>query len=385
MRRFFWNRTSKARVFAFVENLAHSLVGGCLGRAGLAEKVPGGTLALVVVANIADVDVVSGYWGQLFYLKYHRGITHSIIGGLVISAACAVLLWAIGRLRSHPARFGEVFLAVMTVAATHPLLDFTNSYGLRPFLPFSGAWYYGDLVYIVDPYLWLILGAGLFLTARRNRLLEGVWLLGAIVTSALVIWATVVLRQWGMAFVWIGGIALVLSLKRRRAIWSRRAAVASLAVMCAYWSFLGIMRWYTMENIYPQIQARYPAISRQDVAATPRAATPFEWDIFFEDSDKVYYAKASSFSGVNPGFVEVSRNAEDPAARAAARSCPGAVFAEFARYEFFEVKRSNTGAVVKIKDGRFVLPNGDRGFGTFTIRLDAADQIPCPGRTGPDH
>jgi len=368
------------RVFAFVENLAHSLVGACLGRAGLAEKVPGGTLALVAIANIPDIDVVSSFWGELFYLKYHRGITHSIIGSLAISAACAVLLWAFGRWRSHPARFLEVFISVMIVAATHPLLDFTNSYGLRPFLPFSASWYYGDLVFIVDPYLWLILGAGVFLTAKRKRLMRSIWLLAVAGASTLVFWAGWALGQWGMIAVWVGAIALALVLKSRRTVWPGRAAAASLALMCAYWGFLAVMHWHTLNNVYPQIQARYPGIRRDTVAVTPRAATPLQWDVFFQDDETLYYGKASSFHGVNPQFAAISRNAGHPSAQAAAHSCPGAVFAEFARYEVFEVDEVEGSAVVKIKDARFVLPSGERGFGTLTIRLDAVDKIPCPGK-----
>ena len=44
-------------------------------------------------------------------------------------------------------------LASFIVSATHPLLDWTNNYGIRFFLPWSQKWSYGDLVFIVDPYL----------------------------------------------------------------------------------------------------------------------------------------------------------------------------------------------------------------------------------------
>src|SRR5262249_25094069 len=52
--------------------------------------------------------------------------------------------------------FAIAFLAM----ATHPLLDFANNYGIRPFLPFSRAWAYGDTLFIIDPYLDLILLVG---------------------------------------------------------------------------------------------------------------------------------------------------------------------------------------------------------------------------------
>ena len=63
--------------------------------------------------------------------------------------------------------FFSILSSVLIVIATHCLMDFTNSYGWRPFLPFLDRWYYGDLVCIVDPYLWLILGGAVFLTASE--------------------------------------------------------------------------------------------------------------------------------------------------------------------------------------------------------------------------
>ena len=61
-----------------------------------------------------------------------------------------------------------LLLASLIVTATHPILDWTNSYGVRFFLPWSSKWFYGDLVYIVDPYLWLILGGACFLLSAKT-------------------------------------------------------------------------------------------------------------------------------------------------------------------------------------------------------------------------
>ena len=66
-------------------------------------------------------------------------------------------------------------LASFIVSATHPLLDWTNNYGIRFLLPWSQKWSYGDLVFIVDPYLWLILGGASFLLTARTKLLKFTW------------------------------------------------------------------------------------------------------------------------------------------------------------------------------------------------------------------
>ena len=48
-------------------------------------------------------------------------------------------------------------------------MDVLNSYGVRLLMPFSGRWFYGDALYIVDPWLYLALGGGIWMAARAAR------------------------------------------------------------------------------------------------------------------------------------------------------------------------------------------------------------------------
>jgi inner membrane protein len=50
---------------------------------------------------------------------------------------------------------------------SHVLLDLLNPYGLRILAPFDWRWFYGDTLFIIDPWLWLVLGIGIW-TARRR-------------------------------------------------------------------------------------------------------------------------------------------------------------------------------------------------------------------------
>lgn len=58
------------------------------------------------------------------------------------------------------------FVAILS----HPILDTLNTYGVRWFMPFSGRWFYGDTLFIVDPWVWLILASGIYMGRRRERL-----------------------------------------------------------------------------------------------------------------------------------------------------------------------------------------------------------------------
>ena len=164
-----------------VENLTHSLTGAVIARTGLGDKVPFGTAALVVAANLPDLDSVATFWGILVYLDYHRGVTHSVLGIVGLSCLFTGLLWLLNQKRGNPINttFRAILGPVTLVVATHSLMDFTNSYGWRPFLPFLEQWYYGDLVFIVDPYLWLLFGGAVFLTGRQSAVTLFFWIAGA--------------------------------------------------------------------------------------------------------------------------------------------------------------------------------------------------------------
>ena len=53
--------------------------------------------------------------------------------------------------------YGYACLAVLS----HLLLDYTTSYGVRLFEPFSFKWYSWDIVYMAEPFMWVVLGLGL--------------------------------------------------------------------------------------------------------------------------------------------------------------------------------------------------------------------------------
>lgn len=137
-----------------MDNVTHSLVGLMLARA-TGQK----TWMMVVAANIPDIDIVSWAGGTLTYLEFHRGIAHSLI---------AAPIWALILILLFRSRTWVSYLACLVGVLSHLLLDWTNTYGIRLLLPFSGRWLHLDMTDVVDP--WILLA---FLLAVAAPALAG--------------------------------------------------------------------------------------------------------------------------------------------------------------------------------------------------------------------
>jgi inner membrane protein len=130
---------------------------------------------LIIGANFPDVDALAYLGGPLADLEWRRGWTHGVLAVLVLPFLLTAALLLVARLRaSHrgtsvsPVKPRELLLLSAIAVVSHPILDTLNTYGVRWLMPFSGQWFYGDVLFIVDPWLWLMLGGGL-LWARMQR------------------------------------------------------------------------------------------------------------------------------------------------------------------------------------------------------------------------
>jgi inner membrane protein len=142
-----------------------------MAEAGLRRRTAWATTTLVLGANLPDLDALSTLSQDA--LGFRRGWTHGVLAMVVLPLllTAAILLWVRNRgpgsgdTAVRPvAIWGLATIAVLS----HPLLDWLNSYGVRLLMPFSGRWFYGDALFIVDPWVWLVLGGGVVLSSRRR-------------------------------------------------------------------------------------------------------------------------------------------------------------------------------------------------------------------------
>ena len=150
-----------------MDPITHTLVGAVLGEGGLKHRTSLGMAALVIGANLPDVDVVSYAAGNVAALAFRRGWTHGPVAMIALPMLLlgALLAWErIVRRRFSPdvprARPAQLLLLSAIAVWSHPLLDWLNTYGVRLLMPISERWFYGDTLFIVDPWLWMLLGVG---------------------------------------------------------------------------------------------------------------------------------------------------------------------------------------------------------------------------------
>src|SRR5580700_6256344 len=86
-------RSATMEPSAYMEPVTHFLTGACIGRAGLNRKTAYATLAAVLAAEAADLDVLWSLAGPVESLKHHRGITHTFIAIPFVAAVITGAVW----------------------------------------------------------------------------------------------------------------------------------------------------------------------------------------------------------------------------------------------------------------------------------------------------
>lgn len=162
-----------------MDNLTHSLVGAVLAQAGLKKKTGLALPALVIGANIPDIDAACFFWIEgTEHLAIRRGITHGPPALVLLPLVLAGLLWWFDRWQAKrgkrpegrlPVHFGWLYGLSLLGCLTHPAMDWLNVYGVRWLEPFSSEWFYGDTLFIIDVWLWALLIGSVWWSARKEK------------------------------------------------------------------------------------------------------------------------------------------------------------------------------------------------------------------------
>lgn len=152
-----------------MDNLCHTLAGLAVGETGLKQKTALASATLMIGANLPDVDGFIYFIRPELAFAFRRGWTHGILAMAVWPFVLTGLMLLIGRLtKDKPNARGLLLLSAVAIWS-HPLLDLMNTYGVRLLMPFSERWFYGDTLFIVDPWILLALILGIVLARRAQK------------------------------------------------------------------------------------------------------------------------------------------------------------------------------------------------------------------------
>jgi inner membrane protein len=212
------------------------------------------------------------------------------------------------------------FIAILS----HPLLDTLNTYGVRWLMPFSGRWYYGDTLFIIDPWVWLALGASLYYAIRRQRSKRGEPELP-------------VRLGLGLAGLYVAAMA-ILGIEARRIVGSEIAGQGALV---------------------------------QGVMAGPVPLDPMRRSFVVEEPEQY---RVGTFRWLRRPHIDANETQTfprgqpaHPAAELAAESTVGRRFLGWARYPTFDVQQVGSDRfLVHVVDLRYARRPGER-FGAISI------------------
>jgi inner membrane protein len=314
-----------------MDPVCHTLAGAALGEAGLKQRTSLGMATLLLAANVPDVDVLV-YATDALHVHVRRGWTHGPLGLAVLPLLLVGVMLGWDRLvrqrRAHappPASAAGLALLAYVGALSHPVLDFLNSYGIRLLMPFSERWFYGDALYIVDPWMYVLLG-GAVLGARWQA--------------------------------------------RRGAARPQRVARIGLGLAAIYVALMLASNLVARATVRAGLErAGLPADTRFMV--TPVAANPFTREVLIDAGDR--YEKGFLWFEPRPHFrpagYSIRTNHEDPAARAAAATTRGQQYLGWSRFPFFIVERFGGQTRVHVNDARYA-GEGQDGWARETILVD---------------
>jgi inner membrane protein len=304
-----------------MDNLTHTLLGAALSRAGFNQKMRHASVALMVAANLPDIDIVTGAWGHLAYLQYHRGLTHSMVGVTGLGLLFAGVIFSLQRKswkrqpESFPAPSFPMIAVVCLVGTwSHLLLDFTNSYGVRPFLPFSDRWVSWDIEFIIDPIILTALVCGLVLPSLFKLISEEV---GA-----------------------------------RAKAHGRGGALLALIFIMALWA---VRDWNHRSTVAKLSAFTYRGEDAVTLLAYPKPANPFVWNGIVETEHAYFSLEVGpDFSALSLNKAKVFYKPEDNEFLRTARETRTArIFLSFSRLPIYTVTKRGEDTLVTIHDLRF--------------------------------
>jgi inner membrane protein len=303
-----------------MDNVTHSLAGLLLAESAVrlrawrtgAEPASrlriGAALSSMIAANLPDADLFYTGVGadRLTYILHHRGYTHTVVAAVLGAVLIWIVAWlALRRSASSPPSRGDArwLLGLLLVSTlSHLVLDWTNSYGVHPFWPFDDRWRYGDAVFIVEPWLWVVAVPAL-VAASVNRvarvLLSIVLLIGLVLA-----WRVDLVSRDAAIALTVGALVSIVLARMLRP--GPRAAVA-VSAWIAVTLVMAIGTASARAATVNAVHAADPRARLLDVVVTPLPSNAVCANVITVERSGMLYRVATARVSAAPAITDAAR------------------------------------------------------------------------------
>ena len=376
-----------------MDNITHSIIGIIAAESVVKiRKVDRRPLwiASVLANNLPDIDVpITRIFvpGELPSLLHHRGHSHTLLLAPLLSFLLLGLLKYFWKKKALP--WKEIALLAFLGPILHILADSMNTYGVHPFWPLDNHWRYGDMLFILEPWLWIAMIPPIF---RLTENIMGKRLLAVLFLGL-------------MAATWVHPLApkifaLILTIFAFFIIYIQRYPIHltfsfGVGFSCCVLAFFAYQS-HAVKSAF--------ADRGGEISVLPYPANPFCFFVIQAKEAKTYQARVFQFSTAPrffpakscPAIIQAETTAHlQPSGDAATaellplgmfegnlaelsqirQSCYGNAFLRFARIPFWK----HNGEKWIIGDLRYDRTN-KIGFAKLEVELT---KVPCPGGVPP--
>src|SRR6266571_3235335 len=156
-----------------MDPVTHALASYALKRAAFPRVTRPVTLAVLVAGTIADLDLLSSYFGPSAYLTFYRTYCHSLLGALLFSLLVTLPFFFFKpKNAENQTPHITIFIAAFAAALLHLVMDLCQSTGVELFWPFSARRLATDWLPSLDLWILGILLAGILLPLLSGLVTE---------------------------------------------------------------------------------------------------------------------------------------------------------------------------------------------------------------------
>jgi inner membrane protein len=375
-----------------MDPVAHTLFGATLAETGLRKKTALATASLIIGANLPDIDAVAMFWGNDYSLFIRRGWTHGILALAILPLLLTGSMLLFDRFRNQwgkvkesndeninggsagyqPVKIFPLLMLSYLAVLSHPALDWLNTYGVRLLMPFSGKWFYGDVLFIIDPWMWLLMGATVVLARSGSKWSIAGWIALGASTTALVTGTAVVPSD--AKILWCIGITVIIF--TRWTGWFRGRTIQT-GKICMMTFGIYLLIQFTGAKIstsQAKSQLKKLGIETVEIMSDPQPAHLFlRGGVAVSESYyycyRINWLDRDSFELV---YDPLPIEGPDRIVRVALKSPEVRGLTEWIRFPYYETEELDNGWRVIIRDLRYVSPDQMEadGIGLAVVELD---------------